>query len=266
MSKANREGMEDIEYDGSLVWQKTSDYALGARGIDAISVTTATGTTISYPIYDAHGNMISTLSKAGSGYTFTAERSFDAWGVIRLGAQSGDPKGRYCASLGHKQDDESGLVYMRARYYEPGSGRFISEDPARQDQTPFSYAHNCPTAFSDRDGKAALPWILLFVAVTGFCDWCWKPKDPISQAIKTVIAATLSAFSAVRGACAFLSADEGKLGAGNVIGAGAFILIAGALAEIAIQQLLCAFVFMADPENSWSQQSAGNPLYQFGVL
>ena len=47
MSKANREGMEDIEYDGSLVWQKTSDYALGARGIDAISVTTGTGTTVS---------------------------------------------------------------------------------------------------------------------------------------------------------------------------------------------------------------------------
>ncbi len=39
--------MEDIEYDGSLVWQKTSDYALGARGIDAISVTTGTGTTVS---------------------------------------------------------------------------------------------------------------------------------------------------------------------------------------------------------------------------
>ncbi len=146
-------GMEDIEYDGSLVWQKTSDFALGGRGIDAISVTTGTGTTISYPIYDAHGNMISTLSKAGAGYTFTAERSFDAWGVIRLGAQTGDPKGRYCASLGHKQDDESGLVYMRARYFEPGSGRFVSEDPGRNSFNWFIYAGNDPIGNADSDGK-----------------------------------------------------------------------------------------------------------------
>ncbi len=142
--------MEDIEYDGSLVWQKTTDFALGARGIYAISVTTGTGTTISYPIYDAHGNMISTLSKAGAGYTFTAERPFDAWCVIRLGAQSGDPKGRYCASPGHKQDDESGHVYMRARYYEPGSGRFVSEDPSLQGKNWVVYANNNPVCLRDR--------------------------------------------------------------------------------------------------------------------
>ena len=146
-------GMEDIEYDGSLVWQKTSDFALGARGIDAISVTTGTGTTISYPIYDAHGNMISTLSKAGAGYTFTAERSYDAWGVLRLGAQTGDPKVRYCANLGHKQDDESGLVYMRARYYEPGSGRFVSEDSRRSGSNWFAYCSNNPVSRFDPNGK-----------------------------------------------------------------------------------------------------------------
>gem|GEM_PF-6689855 len=42
-----------------------------------------------------------------------------------------DRSDTYCANLGHKQDDESGLIYIRARYYEPGSGRFISQDTYR---------------------------------------------------------------------------------------------------------------------------------------
>ena len=148
-------GMHDVETDANSVWQKTTDYALGARGVDAISTTTSSGTTVAYPIYDAHGNMISTLSKSGTNaYTFTAVRTFDAWGVIRRGAASGEPKGRYCANLGHKQDDESGLVYMRARYYEPSSGRFVSEDPARDGANWFIYAGNSPTKNADLTGKA----------------------------------------------------------------------------------------------------------------
>jgi RHS repeat-associated protein len=50
---------------------------------------------------------------------------FLAWGALRSGG--GADKGKHCANLGHKQDDESGLVYMRARYYEPTSGRFVTD-------------------------------------------------------------------------------------------------------------------------------------------
>jgi hypothetical protein len=39
------------------------------------------------------------------------ERSYDVWGGVRSGAATGGPKGRYCANLGHVQDDESGLIY-----------------------------------------------------------------------------------------------------------------------------------------------------------
>lgn len=31
---------------------------------------------------------------------------------------------------GHVRDEETGLFYMRARYYDPRVGRFISPDPA----------------------------------------------------------------------------------------------------------------------------------------
>jgi len=110
-------GMEDIDYAPGGAVNKVTDYGIGLRGIDALYVTQNGSTTANYPIYDAHGNMISTLSRQGTGnYSTSALRTFDAWGQIRIGAQTGDPKGRYCANLGHKQDDESGLVYMRARY------------------------------------------------------------------------------------------------------------------------------------------------------
>jgi RHS repeat-associated protein len=101
---------------------------------------------------DGHGNMIVCLFKNGSSYSINDQRSYDAWGQIRAGSTSGDPKARYVANLGHLADDESGLTYMRARYYEPSSGRFVSEDPARDGVNLFRYANNRPTIRADYSG------------------------------------------------------------------------------------------------------------------
>ncbi len=179
-------GTEDIDYSGGVV-QKVTDYGLGARGIDAMYVTQSGTITASYPIYDAHGNMISTLTKQGTGgYQFSALRTFDAWGGIRRGVQTGDPKGRYCASLGHKQDDESGLIYMRARYYEPTSGRFISEDPIKAGTNSLIFSLNCPTTLVDRSGKDVESEIaFIFSACMQAVNWAlelqngWNPAMAI---------------------------------------------------------------------------------------
>jgi RHS repeat-associated protein len=59
----------------------------------------------------------------------------------------------YCANLGH-QEDETGLVYMRARYYEPTTGRFISEDPARDGVNWYLYADGNPVNRVDSSGRS----------------------------------------------------------------------------------------------------------------
>ena len=116
-------------------------YGLGARGIDSISRYYGTPSSfslqeVSYPVYDGHGNMVLTIARDGSSFSVSNERRYDVWGSVRAGSSTGAPGGRYCGNLGHVSDDESGLVYMRARYYEPGSGRFISEGAVHRHKHP----------------------------------------------------------------------------------------------------------------------------------
>ncbi len=55
-------------------------------------------------------------------------------------------------------DDGDGLYYMRARYYDPAIGRFISEDPVRFDGgvNLYAYVKNNPIRYSDPLGLCAV--------------------------------------------------------------------------------------------------------------
>jgi RHS repeat-associated protein len=88
------------------------------------------GTVINHMVYDAFGNVVSqTNSAVETRYRFTG-REFDA---------------------------ESQLYYYRARYYDAGLGRFISEDPLGfrgGDLNLFGYTSNDPILFTDSSGTA----------------------------------------------------------------------------------------------------------------
>jgi RHS repeat-associated protein len=68
---------------------------------------------------------------------------------------------------GHEHDGETGLYYMNARYQNPSTGRFVSQDPAfwalpavllanPQKQNSYTYADNNPISMVDPTGEAAL--------------------------------------------------------------------------------------------------------------
>src|SRR4030042_6472500 len=54
---------------------------------------------------------------------------------------------------GHEsQNLKTGLIYMKARWMDPETGRFISPDPARQGINYYVYCSNNPTTMVDPSG------------------------------------------------------------------------------------------------------------------
>jgi RHS repeat-associated protein len=147
---AGQMGTEDYEMNPGGSAKSLTRFGLGARGIDVVSRTTSSGSQVSYPLYDGHGNNVGSLLKNGASFTVADEKTYDAYGGLRSGG--GADKGKYCASIGHKQDEESGLVYMRARYYEATSGRFVSEDQFKDKANWFIYCSNNPVGREDFGG------------------------------------------------------------------------------------------------------------------
>ena len=81
-------------------------------------------------------------------------RNYDVYGAVRAGGAG--TRHKFCGRLGHASDDETGLVYMRARYMGPGTGRFTTGDPAQDGANWYVYASNNPVRMLDADGRATI--------------------------------------------------------------------------------------------------------------
>nr|WP_254796337.1 RHS repeat-associated core domain-containing protein [Moritella viscosa]SHO18218.1 Putative uncharacterized protein [Moritella viscosa] len=62
---------------------------------------------------------------------------------------------------GHLQDEDLGLTYMQARYYDPVIGRFYSNDPVRFTGNPhsfnrYAYVNNNPYKYTDPNGESPI--------------------------------------------------------------------------------------------------------------
>lgn len=145
----------DYYYDGQMVVGERHTYyhqggfaedhtenVVGPRGIDMQRVKVRSGPwTESCPVYDGHGNMVCSLAIArpalvapsgggaavfggGNGFVTTwnttGDKKYNVLGAVNQG-NSQYINTKYCANLGHIFDDELGLIYMRARYYEPST-------------------------------------------------------------------------------------------------------------------------------------------------
>jgi RHS repeat-associated protein len=135
----------------------------GARLFDANNnlIVAYRGVT-SWYIYDGHGNVVGTVN--GVTGAFTANPTLDVYGIPRASGTSATKQG-YCGSLGHVTDD-TGLVYMRARYYDPNVGRFVSEDPGGNGTNWYVYAGDNPVSCVDCDGRSTqwFDWVLSAIA------------------------------------------------------------------------------------------------------
>ena len=110
------------------------------------------GGTPTYHLTDALGSVRGLTDLAG---TVTGTSNFDVFGDARTttGVSS------IFDFTGEQRDVTTGMVYLRARYYEPGYGRFVSEDtvvpggPGTQGFNRFAYVGNNPSTATDPSGN-----------------------------------------------------------------------------------------------------------------
>ena len=85
--------------------------------------------------------------------------------------QFGQPIAESRGALGftghHSDDDQTGLLYFGARWYDPAIGVFVSRDPAAQFPSPYAYAGGNPLAGEDPTGTFFGFESIIFAIVLG---------------------------------------------------------------------------------------------------
>ena len=115
--------------NGRIAQTNASDteYFLG-DALGSVRQSTDAGGAVTYAAnYYPYGEVISAAGDAQSSYGFTGE------------------------------SQENSMVYLRARYYSPTQGRFITRDPSRLEMNLYQYALSNPLSYTDSSGFIAEP-------------------------------------------------------------------------------------------------------------
>jgi len=108
-------------------------------------------------VYDGLGSVIGTVDNHG---VLLSTRKYDVYGGVRGSSGPSGTRHKFVGKLGHPSDDETGLIYMRARYYDPVTGRFESEDPSGNGINWYVYCSNNPVNKIDPTGLVTLGEVL----------------------------------------------------------------------------------------------------------
>ncbi len=173
-----------------------------------------------YYIYNAHGDVVGLVNDAG---TVVNTYEYTPWGEIRSETETVDNPIKYA---GEYYDDELGMIYLRARYYNPNIGRFTSLDIKEGeisnplDLNRYVYCRNNPIKYTDPNGDAALATIggaVLICAGNGLITggiYKWNGK-PFGAGF---INGFVSCLGTELGAAIGTAAGPGGIYAGTIIG------------------------------------------------
>ena len=110
---------------------------------------------VTYYYTDPQGNVLAEADEQGN---IIRRADFSAYGRSMLDGPQNGP-----GFAGQMSEPDSGLIYMKARYYDPDVGRFLSVDPVRPtvgDTFSFgryTYASNSPVVNIDPLGMSDCP-------------------------------------------------------------------------------------------------------------
>ena len=111
-----------------------------------------TGDNWYYYLYNAHGDVIGLTDESG---TVVNSYAYSPWGEIRTQTEGVTNPIKYA---GEYYDDELDMLYLRARHYDPQTGRFISLDTEKgsiqnpMDMNRYVYCRNNPLKYVDPTG------------------------------------------------------------------------------------------------------------------
>ena len=172
---------QESKTGGNLTWRHFDYFPHYTVGITATQTVTKTYFFAGQPLaqrvnsgavtYLHTDHLGSTVLMTGAG----GSQRYNAYGSTRSGAVP--TKYQY---TGHEADSGTGLIYMKARYYDPVIGQFVSPDTIVPDlanvyaYNRYMYAYGNPLKYNDPTGHQAsctmdqnLNWLCTDNAVTG---------------------------------------------------------------------------------------------------
>jgi RHS repeat-associated protein len=110
---------------------------------------------------------------------------------------------------GQYTDAESGLVYLRARYYDPATAEFLTLDPqVDQTGTPYAYVSDNPLNGTDLNGRCEF--------------WCWVGIGAVAVGVAACIIAEPCGIAG--GGLALGTGGLALAGGATFVGADAFVV------------------------------------------
>ena len=151
ISKTFNGATTEFLYNGAAVVQEISSGTpianlLSGTANELLTRTDPSGTSSYLP-----DGLCSTLALIDSGGALQTQYTYEPFGKTTVSGAATTNTNAYSG----REDDGTGLYYLRNRYYSPGLQRFISEDPiefSAGDANLYAYVLNNPISFTDPSG------------------------------------------------------------------------------------------------------------------
>ncbi len=154
--KTNGSKVTQYSYNGAnqVIGDQTSNGTISSyiRGDRVLVKKDLTNQKDYYYLYNGHGDVVQMVGTDGS---LVNSYQYDEWGNLTQQKETVANEFKYA---GETYDAETGLYYLKARYYDPNMGRFINEDTVEgQIDNPltlniYAYTSNNPIRYIDPTG------------------------------------------------------------------------------------------------------------------
>jgi len=149
-----------LEADAGGTPIRTYTHWPGTDNPHSVRVTSGGVNATYYYVTEYPGNVTGLINEAGA---VAAEYRYTPWGEVE---SVSDPTGQPLRYMSREIDTATGLYYVRSRWYDPATARFISQDPVGLSggMNTYAYAGNDPVDRRDPSGL-------------GPCEYTWTVTD-----------------------------------------------------------------------------------------